>query len=322
VGTGHDPGARRPAAGTGASAAGAIALRGVSFRYGPHADPVIRDLDADIPDGAHLTIVGPSGIGKSTLAGLMAGLLAPSAGHISLAGLPLPGVPAAELPRLRVLIPQEAYVFAGTLADNLAYLAPAAPDLALDAAVDAMGLRPLAQRLGGYRAELDPRSLSAGERQLIALARAYLSPAPIAILDEATCHLDPAAEARAELAFAARPGTLIVIAHRVSSALRARQVLVLDGHRAQLGDHTSLLASSPLYRDLVGYWNGPAATPPDGVPPDGVPPDGVPPDGVPPDGVPPAWSPRDREPVDVAPATRRAITGVGSPGQPAGRPVP
>ena len=87
--------------------------------------------------------------------------------------------------------------------------------------MDAVGLRDLVTRLGGYHAQLVPTVLSAGERQLIALARAYLSPARLAILDEATSHLDPAAAAHAERAFAARPGTLIVIAHRMSSALRA-----------------------------------------------------------------------------------------------------
>ena len=109
-------------------------------------------------------------------------------------------------------------------------------------------------RLGGYRAHLVPAALSAGERQLIALARAHLSPARLAILDEATSHLDPAAAARAESALAARPGTLIVIAHRMSSALRAQQVLVLDGSCARIGDHATLLTTSPLYRDLVGHW--------------------------------------------------------------------
>ena len=83
----------------------------------------------------------------------------------------------------------------------------------------------------------------------------FLAPAAIAILDEATCHLDPAAEAQAEAAFASRHGTLIVVAHRITSALRAQRVLVLDGNRAQAGDHASLLASSAMYQDLVGYWS-------------------------------------------------------------------
>jgi ATP-binding cassette, subfamily B, bacterial RamB/AmfA len=77
------------------------------------------------------------------------------------------------------------------------------------------------------------------------------------LLDEATCQLDPAAEARAEEAFARRPGTLIVIAHRVTSALRARRILVLGGSHPELGDHRSLLASSPLYADLIGHWQAP-----------------------------------------------------------------
>ena len=134
------------------------------------------------------------------------------------------------------------------------YLAPGASAALLDASVDAVGLRALVTRLGGYQAELSPATLSAGERQLIALARAHLSPARLAILDEATCHLDPAAAARAESAFAARPGALIVIAHRISSALRAQRVLVLDGARASIGGHAALLASSRMYRDLVGQW--------------------------------------------------------------------
>jgi ATP-binding cassette subfamily C protein len=241
-----------------------VSLRRVSFAYGPHAEPVLRGLDLDVLDGDHLAVVGPSGIGKSTLAGLIAGLLRPTAGEVRLAGVPLADIPAAGLPACRVLIPQEAYVFAGTLGENLRYLAPAAPAAQLDASVDAVGVRDVVKRLGGYGAEVTPATLSAGERQLIALVRAHLSPARLVILDEATCHLDPAAAARAEDAFAGRPGALIVIAHRISSALRARRVLVLDGTRAAIGDHASLLASSPLYRDLVGQWGadpGPATEP-------------------------------------------------------------
>jgi ATP-binding cassette subfamily C protein len=236
-----------------------LEARSLSFAYGPSAEPVIRDLDLAIPDGDHLAIVGPSGIGKSTLAYLLAGMLSPLGGEVTLGGVAPATLDAATLARARVLIPQEAYVFAGTLGDNLSYLDPEATAETLDDAVGAVGLRPLVDRLGGYLADVDPAALSAGERQLIALTRAYLSPARIALLDEATCHLDPAAEARAERAFACRPGTLVVIAHRVSSALRARRILVLDGTRAVVGTHETLLAESPLYRDLVGHWSGAAA---------------------------------------------------------------
>jgi len=169
----------RPGASPG-DARGGLSLRGVSFAYGPHAEPVLRDLELDIPDGDHIAIVGPSGIGKSTLTALIAGLLRPLAGEVGIGGVPLAEIPAADRPRYRVLIPQEAYVFTGTLGENLGYLAPAASEEEFDAAVAAIGMEALAARLGGYAAELSPAALSAGERQLIALTRAYLSPARLA----------------------------------------------------------------------------------------------------------------------------------------------
>jgi ATP-binding cassette subfamily C protein len=234
-------------------AGGGLRLHGVSFAYGPDAEPVIDDLSLRVPDGDHLAVVGPSGIGKSTLSLLAAGLLTPARGTVTLGD-----VPAAEAdPDVRALIPQEAYVFAGTLRENLCYLRPGASDHALDGAVAAVGLGELAERLGGYAADVDPAALSAGERQLIALARAYLSPARLVILDEATCHLDAVAEERAERAFAARPGTLIVIAHRMTSARRARRILVLDGTRAWLGTHEDLLSDCGLYQELHGHWSAP-----------------------------------------------------------------
>jgi ATP-binding cassette, subfamily B, bacterial RamB/AmfA len=235
-----------------------LELRGVGFGYGAHAEPIIGDLSIDIPPGDHLAIVGPSGIGKSSLAGLLAGMLRPTSGQILLNGTCLERIDPSSLPQWRVLLPQEAYVFTGTLAENLGYLAGPG-ETRFGAAADAVGLGPLLARLGGYQAQLNPAVLSAGERQLIALARAYLSSAPIAILDEATSQLDPAAEARAELAFARRPGTLIVVAHRMSSALRARRVLVLGDERVHVGDHATLFADSAMYRQLVGYWSGPGS---------------------------------------------------------------
>ncbi|WKU06444.1 ATP-binding cassette domain-containing protein [Micromonospora sp. HUAS LYJ1] len=231
----------------------ALSLRGVTFRYGPHADPVLDDLDLEVPVGDHLVIVGASGIGKSTLAGLIAGVLRPQSGTVHVGGLPVTGATPAELAARRVLIPQEAYVFTGSLRDNLGYLAPGVPDDVVDRAAARLGLTGLLTRLGGYDALLRPADLSAGERQQVALLRAWLSPAPLTILDEATCHLDPATEARLETAFAARPGTLVVIAHRVSSALRARRVLLLDGRTALLDTHRGLLGRSAAYRALVGY---------------------------------------------------------------------
>ena len=233
-----------------------VHLRGVTFGYGRSPEPVIRDFDLAVPEGDHLAIVGPSGVGKSTLAGLISGLLVPQSGELRLGGAAMRGIDPRIAAQSRVLIPQEAYVFAGTLRENLAYLRPDATPAELDGAVDALGMRSLADRLGGYDAEIKGSMLSAGEAQLITLVRAYLSPAPLVILDEAACHLDAVAEARVEHAFAARAGTLLVIAHRISSALRAQRILLLDGTKLTLGTHDELLSRSALYRDLVGHWGG------------------------------------------------------------------
>lgn len=235
---------------------GRVELCGVTFGYARSAEPVVRGLDLVLAPGTHLAVVGPSGAGKSTLASLIAGVLEPRAGLIRLGGVPVRELDRGRLSRCRVLIPQEAYVFAGTLRDNLAYLEPAATESELDAAVHAIGAQALVRRLGGYGAGVDPAVLSAGERQLIALVRALLPPARLVLLDEATCHLDPAAEAVAERAFAGRPATLIVCAHRISSALRADLVLVMDGSHCRLGTHDRLIADCALYRDLIGHWDG------------------------------------------------------------------
>ncbi|AGL17152.1 ABC transporter ATP-binding protein [Actinoplanes sp. N902-109] len=264
------PGTPRVASGSGATAGAAgatgcgglrLCLRDVSFRYGATAAPVLERFDLDVADGDHLVIVGASGIGKSTLAGLMAGLLRPYRGKVLIAGVAPQAMPPAERAAARVLIPQEAYVFAGSLAENLSYLAPAATGDDLVRAVHLVGLEQVVTRLGGLSGQVDPAALSAGERQLIALARAWLAPAPLAILDEATSHLDPVAEARAEQAFARRAGALVVIAHRLSSARRGSRILMFDGAQPCLGTHASLLATSAAYRELTGFWDGDRSDP-------------------------------------------------------------
>ncbi|MFF8280143.1 ATP-binding cassette domain-containing protein [Streptomyces lateritius] len=238
-----------------ARATAALELRHVRAAYGPGARAVVDDLELTVEDGQHIAVVGPSGIGKSTLLRIAAGLLTPDQGDVRLYGRPVAHHSPAELAALRVLIPQEAYVFTGTLSDNLRYLRPDARRSDLDQTVRALALQPLLDRVGGLDRPLDPQALSLGERQLIALGRAHLSPAPLLLLDEATCHTDPVAEAVAERALRALPGSLVVVAHRLSSALRADRVLVLDGTRAQYGTHQDLLVRSALYRDLVGHWN-------------------------------------------------------------------
>jgi ATP-binding cassette subfamily C protein len=222
---------------------------------------VVRGLDLDLRPGEHLAVVGPSGIGKSTLAGLLTGMLTPQEGRVLLGGVPVRDVPAALRHELVALIPQEAYVFAGSVRDNVGLFASSASDEALSAAVDAVGAGALLRRLGGLDAEIGHggEGISAGEAQLLALARVYASPAEFVILDEATSHLDPVSEARAERAFAARGGVLVVIAHRLSSALRADRVLVMDGRETALGHHADLLARSARYAELMQAWATPVA---------------------------------------------------------------
>jgi len=226
----------------------------LTFAYGLHAEPIVADLDLTVRHGEQLAIVGASGIGKSTLANLLVGLVQPQRGTVQIGDMSLAKIGESQLRRIVTLIPQESYVFAGTLRDNLIYLNPDATQADLDKAADAVELTPLLHRIGGYDCAVGS-SLTAGERQLIALTRVWLSPAEIVVLDEATCHLHPAAEACAELAFRDRPGTVVVIAHRMSSALRADRVLLMDGPHPVLGTHQELLARSPRYADLVGHWH-------------------------------------------------------------------
>ncbi|WP_116247501.1 ABC transporter ATP-binding protein [Nocardiopsis sp. FIRDI 009] len=230
-----------------------VTVENVTFAYGARSRPVLDDLCLDLPHGAHLAVIGPSGIGKSTLALLLAGLARPDRGRLHVGGAD-PAASGVRRTDLVCLLPQEAYVFTGTLRENVGYLRPDSPDDRLDSALTAVGARELAARLGGLDSIVEPGALSAGEKQLIALARAYVSPAPLVILDEATCHLAASDEARAETAFRERGGTLIVIAHRIDSARRADTLLLLDGARPLVGTHEELLSVSGLYADLVGRW--------------------------------------------------------------------
>ncbi|MCQ9134110.1 ATP-binding cassette domain-containing protein [Streptomyces hilarionis] len=252
---GPDPGpALRPSDGS-------VTLSGIVFAYGPEAEPVLDGLDLALADGEHLVVVGPSGIGKSTLADVLAGMLPPDEGQVVLGGVPLGAVTPHDLARARVLVPQHPYVFAGTLRENLCYLAPGTSDAVLAAAVGELGMDALAERCGGADGPVDPATLSSGERALVAVARAYLSEARLVVLDEATRHLDAAAERRVEAAFRRRPGTVVTVAHRMTLARRADRVLLLDGTRPSTGTHRTLLAEVPLYADLVGHWRTGATAP-------------------------------------------------------------
>ena len=234
----------------------------LTFAYGASAQPIVEGLRIDIPLGDHVAIVGPSGIGKSTLAALLAGVLPPDGGCVEVAGTSL------HLRRDRfglvTMVPQEAYVFAGSLRDNLTYLRPSASDEEVAASAEAVGLERVLDRLGGFDAQIDlaKSGLSAGERQLVTMVRAHLAATPIIVLDEATCHFDPAAEERAERAFMATGSTLIVVAHRMSATLRAKRVMVMDSDGIDVGDHRELMQRHTLYADFHGMLSAPTTEQP------------------------------------------------------------
>ncbi|GAB3456894.1 ABC transporter ATP-binding protein [Streptomonospora sediminis] len=233
-----------------------LELHGVCFSYSPASERILDGVDLRIGAGERIAFVGPSGAGKSTLANLLAGLEEPQHGSITMGGAETAELNRAWLHRTIALLPQEAYVFSGTLRENLAYLNPAADDGELLRACRAVGSADLVAERGGLDAWLEaPSELSEGQKQLIALTRTYVAPAAIVVLDEATCHLHPERERQAEDAFAATGRTVIVIAHRMSSAMRADRVVLLHGGRTDVGTHAELCTSSPLYADLVGYWN-------------------------------------------------------------------
>lgn len=233
-----------------------ITLERVTFAYSPIAAPVLDDVSLEIPYGAHVAIVGPSGAGKSTLATLVCGQRSPNRGIVRIGGADVADLPSHQRFQTVVLVPQEAYVFGGTVRDNLRYLNPDLPDRQLLDAARQFGMDNILDRYG-LDGELPPGGggLSAGERQLIALVRTYLSAAPVVVLDEATSHLDPPTEQRAESLFARRNGTLVVIAHRISSAQRAERVFLVQSDHLTTGTHDSLLVVSTRYRELVGHWD-------------------------------------------------------------------
>ncbi|MCP3803392.1 ABC transporter ATP-binding protein/permease [Allokutzneria sp. A3M-2-11 16] len=233
---------------------GDLVLRDATFRYGPHSEPVLDNANLVIRQGERVAVIGASGIGKSTLATVLSGLETPENGTVELGGVALASLRTTSLRSSIALVPQESYVFAGTFRENLTYLAPTADDAALEHTVAEVGLAELLHRHGGYDALVRPHELSLGERQLLVIARVHLSPAAVVVLDEATCHLDPVAEERAERALHRRGGTLVVVAHRISSALRAPRVLVLDRDGLVSGSHDRLARCSPTYAHLVGHW--------------------------------------------------------------------
>jgi ABC-type multidrug transport system fused ATPase/permease subunit len=242
---------------------GRIELRGVGFAY-PDGPVVLEGVDVVVPARSKVAVVGATGSGKTTMARLIARLVDPAAGEVLLDGVDLRDLALADLRARIVLVPQEGFLFDGTIAGNVAY--GLRGDLPEDEAVVAtrafadLGLADwLADLPEGVTTEVGQRGerLSAGERQLVALARAHVAAADVLVLDEATSAVDPATEVR--IARALDPltagRTTVTIAHRLSTAEAADLVVVVeDGRVVQVGTHRQLLAAAGHYAEMHAAW--------------------------------------------------------------------
>ena len=211
--------------------------------------------------GTRLALVGPTGAGKSTLAKLMARLYDPGSGSVSFGGVDLRRASLASLRERIVVIPQEGFLFDGSVRDNLFIARPEATNDELLSALDSLGLRGRFEALPeGLDTQVRERGsrLSAGERQLVALSRAALVDPAVLVLDEATSNLDPGTEMLIEAALdrLMQGRSVIVVAHRLSTVQRADRIAVVSGARVtELGTHEELTALGGHYAALVANWN-------------------------------------------------------------------
>jgi len=238
----------------------------VGFAYpgGPH---VLHDLDVEVAAGTRVAVVGRTGSGKSTFVRLVTRLVDPTAGRVLLAGVPLTAVARGDLRRRVAYVPQDGFLFDTTVGRNVAYAVPGVEPGRVHAAFDELGL---GDWVAGLPEGLDTpvgergRRLSAGERQLVALTRAWLVAPDLLVLDEATSAVDAALEVRlrraVEQVTAGR--TSLTVAHRLSTAEAADRVLVLaDGRLVEDGTHTGLLASGGVYAALHADWEAGTGSP-------------------------------------------------------------
>ena len=243
-----------------------IELRDLSFSYGSRADtqdddlPVLRNISLSIPAQQHIALVGASGSGKTTLARLIARLADPTIGSVMLSGVNVNKIENNELRRRLVVVPQEPFLFAQTIAYNLLFAKPDATDRDLLSVIKQLELDEWVSSLpDGLNTKVGQRgsSLSAGERQLVALARAALTNPDVLILDEATSAVDALAEVALSRALRALSAgrTTVSIAHRLSTAARADRILVLEhGKVVEDGSHRVLMGHNRQYATMYAQW--------------------------------------------------------------------
>ncbi|MFI7543230.1 ABC transporter ATP-binding protein [Actinoplanes sp. NPDC049599] len=232
----------------------------VSYRY-PGGPVVLQDVDLEIAPRTRVAVVGETGSGKTTFAKLLTRLMDPAAGEVLLSGTPLRSVRFASLRSRVVMVPQDGFLFDATVAENIRFAAPALSDDDLELAFLELGLADwLAGLPLGLRTPVGERgeALSVGERQLVALVRAYVADPDLLVLDEATSAVDPATEVRLQRALdtVTRGRTTVAIAHRLSTAQSADEVIVVDAGRVvQRGPHATLLADEDsIYAKLYASW--------------------------------------------------------------------
>jgi ATP-binding cassette, subfamily B, bacterial len=238
---------------------GVLELDGVTFGYAGGA-PVVKDVSLLLDAGEHVALVGVTGAGKSTLAKLLTRQYDPQHGAIRLGGVDLRDGTLESLRHRIVMLPQEGHLFSGTIADNVRLADPDASDEAVRRALDQIGALERFESLpDGLQTDVQTRGvrLSAGERQLVGIARVALADPAVIVLDEATSSLDPATEAAVEVALAAvvEGRTVIIIAHRLSTAERADRVVVMDNGRVvETASHDELVAQGERYARLWASW--------------------------------------------------------------------
>jgi ATP-binding cassette subfamily B protein len=242
------------------SSSGQVDFEDVSFRYTEDGPLVLRPLDLHIPAGQTVALVGQTGAGKSTVAKLIARFYDATAGAVKLDGVDLRDVSMQDLTRNIVMVTQEAYLFSGTVADNIALGKPGASREEIEAAARAIGADEFIEKLPyGYDTDVNKRGgrVSAGQRQLISFARAFLADPRVLILDEATSSLDIPSERMVQEGLTKLLGrrTSLIIAHRLTTVMIADRVLVVhDGQVVEDGSPTELVAAGGRFAALYQAW--------------------------------------------------------------------